>query len=91
MPYKPLVDKAISLAKCKPHATLLLQRAQAQAVLHERDHDWSELVAAAKTSGQQAPSVEPAATDPLYILYTSGTTRANRRAWFVTMAAIWWH
>jgi propionyl-CoA synthetase len=47
---------------------------QAQAVLHERDHDWAELVAAAKTRGQQAPSVELAATDPLYILYTSGTT-----------------
>ena len=33
------------MAQCKPHATLLLQRAQAQAVLHERDHDWAELVA----------------------------------------------
>ena len=74
VPYKPLVDEAISMAQCKPHATLLLQRPQVQAVLHERDHDWAELVAAAKTRGQQAPCVELAATDPLYILYTSGTT-----------------
>jgi len=74
VPYKPLIDDAISLAKFKPHATLLFQRPQAQAVLHERDHDWAELVAAAKTRGQQAPCVELAATDPLYIIYTSGTT-----------------
>ena len=72
--YKPLLDEAISLAAVKPQATLLLQRPQAQAVLDERDHDWAELVAAAKTRGQQAPCVELAATDPLYILYTSGTT-----------------
>jgi propionyl-CoA synthetase len=74
VPYKPLVDEAISMAKSKPQATLLFQRPQAQAVLNERDHDWAELVAAAKTRGQQAPCVELAATDPLYILYTSGTT-----------------
>jgi len=74
VPYKPLVDEAISMAECKPHATLVFQRPQVQAVLHERDHHWAELVAAAKTRGQQAPCVELAATDPLYILYTSGTT-----------------
>jgi propionyl-CoA synthetase len=73
-PYKPLVDEAISLAKFKPHATLLFQRPQAQAALNERDHDWAELVAAAKTRGRRASCVELAATDPLYILYTSGTT-----------------
>jgi propionyl-CoA synthetase len=74
VPYKPLLDAAISLAESKPEATLVFQRAQAQAVLHECDHDWAELVTAAKKRGQQAPSVEVAATDPLYILYTSGTT-----------------
>jgi propionyl-CoA synthetase len=74
VPYKPLLDAAISLAESKPQATLLFQRAQSQAELHERDHDWAELVAAAKTRGHQAPCVEVAATDPLYILYTSGTT-----------------
>lgn len=73
-PYTPLLDAAISLAECKPQATLLFQRTQAQAELHECDHDWAELVAAAKMRGQQAPCVELAATDPLYILYTSGTT-----------------
>src|SRR3974390_95603 len=74
VPYKPLVDEAINLAESKPQATLLFQRAQAPAVLHENDHDWAELVAAAKKRGRQAPCVELAATDPLYILYTSGTT-----------------
>src|SRR5215470_6099436 len=73
-PYKPLIDEAISMAEFKPHATLVFQRPQAQSVLHENDHDWAELVGAAKTRGQQAPCVELAATDPLYILYTSGTT-----------------
>lgn len=72
--YKPLLDEAISLAQVKPQATLLFQRAQAQALLHEGDHDWAELVATAKTRGRQAACVELAATDPLYILYTSGTT-----------------
>jgi propionyl-CoA synthetase len=74
VPYKPLVDEAICLAKSKPQATLLFQRAQMQAVLHEQDHDWAELVTAAKARGRQTPCVELAATDPLYILYTSGTT-----------------
>ena len=72
VPYKPLVDEAISLAKFKPQATLLFHRPQGPAMLHERD--WAELVAAAKTRRQQVPCVELAATGPLYILYTSGTT-----------------
>ncbi|MBV8211972.1 MAG: AMP-binding protein, partial [Verrucomicrobia bacterium] len=74
VPYKPLVDEAINLAVVKPSVTVVFQRPQSQAVLHEKDHDWAELVTAAKTRGQQAPCVELAATDPLYILYTSGTT-----------------
>jgi propionyl-CoA synthetase len=74
VPYKPLLDAAISLAESKPEATLVFQRAQAQAVLHGCDHDWAELVTVAKKRGRQAPCVEIAATDPLYILYTSGTT-----------------
>jgi propionyl-CoA synthetase len=74
LPYKPLVDEAIRMAEVKPQATLVFQRPQVEAVLHEHDHDWAELVTAAKTRGQQAPCVELAATDPLYILYTSGTT-----------------
>ena len=71
VPYKPLLDEAISLASHKPARTILLQRPQHPAALiAERDLDWEEAVAG-------APSVdceEILATDPLYILYTSGTT-----------------
>jgi propionyl-CoA synthetase len=73
--YKPLLDAAIDLAKHKPDACLVLQRPQAEAEMAEgRDHDWGRAVAAATAAGKRAPCVEVAATDPLYILYTSGTT-----------------
>lgn len=73
--YKPLLDTAIELASSKPQGVMLLQRAQAQGVMIEgRDHDWAQLVEAAKAAGRKADCVELAATDPLYILYTSGTT-----------------
>jgi propionyl-CoA synthetase len=73
--YKPLLDKAIELAAAKPAACLVLQRAQAPAtMLDGRDHDWAASVDAAKAAGRRADCVELAATDPLYILYTSGTT-----------------
>ena len=68
--YKPLLDEAIRLAVHKPERCLVLQREQAPCGLGERDLDWVAAVASA------AP-VEPVAvgaTDPLYILYTSGTT-----------------
>ncbi|RFB78471.1 propionyl-CoA synthetase [Methylovirgula sp. 4M-Z18] len=74
VPYKPLLDEAISLATAKPDATLLYQRPQMEAVLHARDHNWADRVAAAKAASHTAPCVELKATDPLYILYTSGTT-----------------
>jgi len=71
VPYKPLLDGAIELAKHKPKACLILQREQQRAVLSAgRDSDWHEAVAKAKP----AACVPVAATDPLYILYTSGTT-----------------
>jgi propionyl-CoA synthetase len=71
IPYKPLLDKAISLAAHKPDRCLILQREQATATLDPaRDLDWAEAVA----SAQPADCVAVAATDPLYILYTSGTT-----------------
>jgi propionyl-CoA synthetase len=73
--YKPLLDEAIDLVASKPGAVLLLQRAQAEASLIEgRDYDWAEAVNAARSEGRRADCVEVAATDPLYILYTSGTT-----------------
>ncbi len=71
IPYKPLLDGAIELAKHKPDFTLLLQRPQSEAAMVEgRDLDWADTVAAA----QPAPCARVKATDPLYILYTSGTT-----------------
>ena len=69
--YKPLLDKAIESAQFKPDTCLILQRPQIQAdLVAGRDCDWEEAVAAA----EPAPCVPLAATDPLYILYTSGTT-----------------
>ena len=73
--YKPLLDEAIALATAKPQACLILQRPQAEAKLVAgRDHDWASLREAAIKAGRTADCVAVAATDPLYILYTSGTT-----------------
>lgn len=73
--YKPLLDAALALATHKPDACLVLQRPQADASMQvTRDRNWRALVAAAKAAGRKADCVEVAATDPLYILYTSGTT-----------------
>ncbi|MFM2397293.1 MAG: hypothetical protein RLZZ144_543 [Pseudomonadota bacterium] len=69
--YKPLIDKAIELAKHKPEACIIYQRPQCIASLIDgRDFDWLTLLA-------QAPAVgctPVKGSDPLYILYTSGTT-----------------
>ena len=73
--YKPLLDEAINLSKAKPDACLILQRPQERAPMEEgRDHDWGNLRDAAIAAKQSAACVPVAATDPLYILYTSGTT-----------------
>jgi propionyl-CoA synthetase len=71
IPYKPLLDQAIALAATKPLACLVLQRPMLRAdLVAGRDHDWEEAVAKARP----ADCVMVEATDPLYILYTSGTT-----------------
>ncbi|MBX6367684.1 MAG: propionyl-CoA synthetase [Rhodospirillales bacterium] len=71
VPYKPLLDGAIELARWKPSACVILQRPQGKAALTPgRDHDWEEWEAGASP----ADCVMVEATDPLYILYTSGTT-----------------
>ena len=73
--YKPLLDGAIAQARHKPDAAIILQRALERAALDKPwDRDWAALVNAAIGEGRTAPCVDVAATDPLYILYTSGTT-----------------
>ncbi len=75
IPYKPLLDEAIELASHKPSTCIILQRPQARAgMIPDRDHDWSELMNLARARDHRAGCVSVAATDPLYILYTSGTT-----------------
>jgi propionyl-CoA synthetase len=69
--YKPMVDQAIDLSAHKPAACLVFQRPQATAAMTPgRDHDFAQ----AEQAAQPAAPVPVAATDPLYILYTSGTT-----------------
>jgi propionyl-CoA synthetase len=73
--YKPLLDAALAASAHKPAACLILQRPQAAAdLVPGRDHDWADTVARAAAEGRRADCVSVAATDPLYILYTSGTT-----------------
>jgi propionyl-CoA synthetase len=70
IPYKPLIDKALELSKHKPERCFILQRPQQEAQLGPRDLSFSQALKAA----DPVECVPVAATDPLYILYTSGTT-----------------
>ncbi|MEX0296494.1 propionyl-CoA synthetase [Pseudomonas putida] len=69
--YKPLVDRALQLARHQPRHVLVLQRPQASARLQpNRDLDWQQ----ALVNAEPVPAVELESADPLYIMYTSGTT-----------------
>ena len=68
--YKPLLDQAIEIAAHKPDRCIILQRPQAVSAMGPRDVDWHE----AMSGAAPADPVPVKATDPLYILYTSGTT-----------------
>jgi propionyl-CoA synthetase len=68
--YKPIVDEAVSAAGGSVRSVIVLQREQARAEMTGRDLDWHEAMRSAEPAG----CVPVAATDPLYVLYTSGTT-----------------
>ncbi len=73
--YKPLLDGAIELSTHKPDCTIILQREQHPCELKDGyDFDWQETVGAALAQGVKVECEPVDATDPLYVLYTSGTT-----------------
>ncbi len=73
--YKPMLDGALDRSSHKPESVVVLQREQAPAAVGARDTEWQELTwDELVADAEPADCVEVEATDPLYILYTSGTT-----------------
>ena len=73
--YKPLLDQAIEQASHKPETCIILAREQQDGTrIDGRDIDYAEAMANARANGNRQACVAVKATDPLYILYTSGTT-----------------
>ena len=72
VPYKPMLDEAIRRSTHQPDRCVIVQREQLAAELGERDLEWAQLMASNELTPAECVPVE--ATDPLYVLYTSGTT-----------------
>jgi len=75
IPYKPLLDEAIDIAEHTPESCIIYQRPELEAKLvKNRDFNWRSIMLTTKAAGARTNYVSLKATDPLYILYTSGTT-----------------